>query len=67
MQSAKPAPTGVCIVRVEPRDDGVRVTVILNPDVTQRSKETSREYSELTDALAGIERFLRALVRGAAR
>ncbi len=57
MQS-RPEPTGVCIVRVEPHGQGVRVTVTVNPDIAQRSTQRPHSFTEVGDALAAVEDFL---------
>jgi hypothetical protein len=53
----RPAPTGICIVRVEPLDQGLRLTVTVNPDITQRSTEKPHNFTEVGDALAAVEVF----------
>jgi len=62
MQS-RPAPTGVCIVRVEPHGQGLRLTVTVNPDIAQRSTEKPHSFTEVGDALAAVEDFLIAYAR----
>jgi hypothetical protein len=52
------APTGVCIVRIEPRGRGLRLTVITNPDICQRSTEQTRSFTEVAEALAAMEKFV---------
>lgn len=54
----RPAPTGVCIVRVEPHGQGLRLTVTVNPDIAQRSTEKPHHFTEVDDALAAVEDFL---------
>lgn len=55
---SRPAPTGVCIVRVEPHGQGLRLTVTVNSDITQRSTEKPYNFTEVGDALAAVEDFL---------
>lgn len=57
MQS-RPAPTGVCIVRVEPHGDGLRLTVTIHPDIAQRSTAKPYNFTQIGDAMAAIENFL---------
>lgn len=57
MQS-RPAPTGVCIVRVEPHGQGLRLTVTVNPDIAARSTEKPSSFTEVGAALAAVEDFL---------
>ncbi|MGH3933449.1 MAG: AfsR/SARP family transcriptional regulator [Pseudonocardiaceae bacterium] len=53
-----PAPTGVCIVRVESHGQGLRLTVTVNPDIAQRPNERPYNFTEVSDALAAVENFL---------
>ncbi|MCA1696877.1 MAG: hypothetical protein LC749_20320 [Actinobacteria bacterium] len=54
----RPVPTGVCIVRIEPHGQGLRLTVTVNPDIAQRSTEKRCSFIEIGDALAAVEKFL---------
>lgn len=54
----RPALTGICIVRVEPRGQGLRLTVTVNPDIAQQSTEQPYNFTEVGDALAVVEDFL---------
>lgn len=54
----RPAPTGVCIVRVGPHGDGLRLTVTVNPDIAQRSTAKPSNFTQIGDAMAAVENFL---------
>lgn len=54
----RPAPTGVCIVRVEPHGQGLRLTVTVNPDIAAQPTEKPHSFTEVGDALAAVEEFL---------
>ena len=54
----RPAPTGVCIVRVEPHGQGLRLTITVNPDIAARSTEKPHSFTEIGDALVAVEDFL---------
>jgi hypothetical protein len=51
-------PTGVCLIRVQSQSAALVITVIENPDISNRQLETTRSYSDVSAVLDGVREFL---------
>ena len=49
---------GVCLIRVQVQAASVLITVIQNPDITDRHQETTTSFAEVNDAVEAVRRFL---------
>ena len=50
--------TGVCLIRVEPQPPALLITVIENPDISNRQRETCRSFSDAKAVLDAVREFL---------
>jgi hypothetical protein len=51
-------PTGVCLIRVQPQPASLVITVIENPDISDRQRETTRSYSDVNAVVDAVREFL---------
>lgn len=50
--------TGVCLIRVQPQPAALVITVIENPDISNRQRETTRSFSDVNAVLDAVREFL---------
>jgi hypothetical protein len=59
----EPRPTGVCLIRVEIRDDGLLVTVRTNPDIEQVELEEVRHMADAESVVRVVRDFISAFAK----
>lgn len=50
--------TGVCLIRVQPQPAALVITVIENPDISSRQRETTRSFADVDAVLDAVREFL---------
>lgn len=57
--------TAVCVVRVERQRNGLLITLVLNPDIDERSAQWSQRTSDIDKAMATVRQFFVAFAQEA--
>ena len=56
------APTGICVIRLEGRADGVLITIMSTPDIERRSDQQVRHAVSVESAVVTVREFLTAFI-----
>jgi hypothetical protein len=57
-----PAPTGICVIRLEGRVGGVLITIMSTPDIARRSDQQVRHTVNVESAVVTVREILTAFV-----
>lgn len=58
-----PAPSGVCILRVDLQPQGLVITLTVNRDIGNAPTEPAVHFSDVTEATAAVVEFLESFRR----